>query len=186
MEANQYDGQSSVSGSFAGAVFIDHNGLAFGRPAYTSYAVVDVPGQAGIPVRVGGRLAGVTNGQGRVLVTKVWGLLPTEVSQKDKDLPMGLEVGETKKKVTAPRQGGVRVTFPVRTHNARASTLTGKAIPPGSMATTSTEQAVVGFDGALYPEHPEAGQGIEVPGVCRPVLPSPLPSVEELGSLTCR
>lgn len=98
---------------------------------------------------------------------------------------MGVEIGETKKTVTAPRQGGVRVTFPVLTQNARAFALTGKAIPPGSMATTSTEQAVVGFDGALYLEHPGAGQVVDVPGVCRAVLPSPLPGVEEVGSLPC-
>jgi outer membrane usher protein FimD/PapC len=185
MEASQYDGQSSVSGSVAGALFIDHKGIAFGRPAYSSYVVVDVPGQAGIPVRVGGSPAGVTNAQGRVLVTNVSGLLPTEVSLKDKELPMGVEIGETKKSVTAPRQGGVRVTFPVLTQNARAFTVTGKAIPPGSMATTSTEQAVVGFDGALYLEHPEPGQTVEITDVCKGNLPSPLTALGEVNVVKC-
>lgn len=185
MEASQYDGQSSVSGSVAGALFIDHKGIAFGRSAYGSYAVVDVPGQAGIPVRVGGSPVGLTNTQGRVLVTNVSGLLPTEVSLKDKELPMGVEIGETKKSVTAPRQGGVRVTFPVLTQNARSFTLTGKAIPPGSMATTSTEQAMVGYEGSLYLEHPGAGQGVEVPGVCKAVLPSPLPDAQQVAALDC-
>lgn len=185
MEASQYDGKSSVSGSVAGALFIDHQGIAFGRPAYSSYAVVDVPGQAGIPVRVGGSPAGVTNAQGRVLVTNVSGLLPTEVSLKDKELPMGVEIGETKKSVTAPRQGGVRVTFPVLTQNARAFTLTGKAIPPGSMATTSTEQAVVGFDGALYLGHPEPGQTVEITDVCKGNLPSPLAALGEVNVVKC-
>jgi hypothetical protein len=41
----------------AGAVHLDRQGVTFLGPA-ESLAVVDVPGQAGVPVRVGGRLVG--------------------------------------------------------------------------------------------------------------------------------
>lgn len=119
---DRYDGKTQVSANFSGSVFLDHRGVAFGRPAYASFAVVDVPGQAGLPVRVNGAPAGPTNRQGRVLVTDVPSLLPTTVSLKDKDLPVGVEIWETEKQAVAPRQGGVWVTFPVLTLNARAFT----------------------------------------------------------------
>lgn len=183
---DRYDGQTSVAANFSGAVFLDHRGVAFGRPAYASYAIVDVPGQAGLPVRVNGAPVGKTNKQGRVLVTDVPSLLPTTVSLKDKDLPVGVEIGETEKQSVAPRQGGVRVTFPVLTQNARAFTVTGASIAPGTLASTPNEQAMVGYDGALYLEHPEPGMAVEVSGVCKAVLPSPLPGVDEPTPVDCR
>jgi outer membrane usher protein FimD/PapC len=182
---DRYDGQTQVATNFSSAVFLDHRGVAFGRPAYASFAVVDVPGQAGLPLRVNGAPVGITNKQGRVLVTNVPSLLPTTFSLKDKDLPVGVEIGETEKQSVAPRQGGVRVTFPVLTQNARAFILTGPIIAPGTVASTPNEQAMVGYDGALYLEHPEPGMAVEVSGVCIAVLPSPLPAVEEVADLMC-
>ncbi|UXB41341.1 fimbria/pilus outer membrane usher protein [Stenotrophomonas maltophilia] len=182
---DHYDGQTQVAANFSGAVFLDHRGVAFGRPAYASFAVVDVPGQAGLPVRVNGAPVGITNRQGRVLVTNVPSLLHTTFSLKDKDLPVGVEIGETEKQSVAPRQGGVRVTFPVLTQNARAFTLTGASIAPGTLASTPNEQAMVGYDGALYLEHPEPGMAVEVSDVCKAVLPSPLLGVDEVAKLRC-
>lgn len=182
---DHYDGQTTAAASFSGSLFLDHRGVAFGRPAYASFAVVDVPGQAGLPVRVNGAPVGTTNRQGRVLVTDVPSLLPSTVSLKEKELPVGMEIGETEKQAVAPRQGGVRVTFPVLTQNARSFVLIGTAIQPGTMATTPNEQAMVGYDGALYLEHPESGMAVEVSGVCKAVLPSPLPGVDEVAGLRC-
>ncbi|MBN5086733.1 hypothetical protein JY460_01180 [Stenotrophomonas maltophilia] len=102
--------------------------------------------------------------------------VPATVSLKGKELPVGVEIGETEKQAVAPHQGGTRVTFPVLTRNAWASTLTGATIEQGSMASTPKESAIVGYDGALYLEHPEPGMVVEVSDVCKAVLPSPLPA----------
>ncbi len=182
---DHYDGQTTAAVSFSGSVFVDHQGVDFGRPAYASYALVNVPGQPGLPVRVNGAPAGTTNKRGRVLVTDVPSLLPTTFSLKDKDLPVGVEIGETEKQSVAPRKGGVRVTFPVLTQHARAFTLTGDSIAPGTVASTPNEQAMVGYDGALYLEHPEPCLAVEVSGVCKAVVPSPLPGVDEVAELRC-
>lgn len=56
----------------------------------------------------------------------------------------------------------MHVAFPVLTETARSYTLTGVAIPPGTVATTPQETTQVGFEGALYLQHPEPGQVIEV------------------------
>lgn len=183
---DRYDGQTTGAANFSGSVFLDHRGVAFGRPAYASFSVVEVPGQAGVPVRINGVPSVQTNRQGRVLVTEVPSLLPTTVSLKDKDLPVGVEIGETEKQIVAPRQGGVRVTLPVRTQNARAFTLTGKTIPPGSMAATSTERVVVGFDVALYLEYPKPGQIVTIGTVCIATLPSPLEELDKVAFIPCQ
>ncbi len=39
-------------------------GVALGHQVYSSFAVVDVPGQVGLSVRLGSSHAGVINGQG--------------------------------------------------------------------------------------------------------------------------
>lgn len=113
-------------------------------------------------------------------------LLPTTVELKDKDLAVGVEIGETKKSTVAPRLGGVRVTFPVLTQNARGFTLTGAIIAPGAVAITPNERAVVGYDGALYLEHPAPSLRIEVPGICRGVLSPRLSRVEGVQAIPCQ
>jgi len=43
----------------------------------------------------------------------------------------------------------------------------------------------VGFDGALYLQHPEPGQMVEVTGVCKAQLPKDLGSAQTVVSLAC-
>jgi outer membrane lipoprotein SlyB len=52
-------------------------------------------------------------------------------------------------------------------------------------AATPNEQVMVGLDGALYLEHPEPRMVVELWGVCKAVLPSPLPGVDEVRQLVC-
>lgn len=80
----------------------------------------------------------------------------------------------------------MRATFPVLTRNARAFTLTGASITPGTRASTPNEQVMVGYDGALYLEHPEPRMVVEVSGVCKVMLPSPLPGVDKVRQLVCK
>ena len=108
---DRYDGQTQVAANFSGAVFLDHRGVAFGRPAYASFAVVDVPGQAGVPVRVNGAPVGQTNKQGRVLVTDVPSCYPPPSASRTRSCRWAWRSGRRRNKPW-PRQGGVRVTFP--------------------------------------------------------------------------
>lgn len=66
------------------------------------------------------------------------------------------------------RLAGIRAAFPVLTETARSYTRTGATIPPGTVACTSREATQVGFDGALYLQHPEPGQVVEVKGSAGP------------------
>jgi len=174
-----------ASGSMAGAVHLDRQGVTFLGPA-ESFLVVDVPGQPGVPVRVGGRLAGKTNAQGRLVVGEVTPMVATEVRVDDRALPLGTQLAEIEQTATAGRQAGMHLTFPVLTETARSYILTGVAIPPGTVAQTVRETTQVGFDGALYLQHPEPGQVVEVTGVCKAQLPPDLGSAQTVVSLACQ
>jgi outer membrane usher protein FimD/PapC len=186
-QVNAEHGPSGIwaSGSMAGAVHLDRQGVTFLGPA-ESFAVVDVPGQAGVPVRVGGRLVGKTNAQGRLVVGEVTPMVPTEVRVDDRALPLGTQLAEIEQTATAGRQAGMHLTFPVLTETARTFRLTGPAIEAGTVAKTATETTQVGFDGVLYLEHPEPGQVVEVAGVCRARLPADLGSAQTVVSLACQ
>lgn len=134
-----------TSGSMAGAVHLDRQGVTFLGPA-ESFAVVDVPGQAGVPVRVGGRLVGKTNAQGRLVVGEVIPLVPTEVRVDDRALPLGTQLAEIEQTATAGHQAGMHLTFPVLTETARTYRLTGTAIEAGTVAKTANETTQVGYD----------------------------------------
>jgi len=77
-----------ASSSMASAVHLDRQGVTFLGPA-ESFAVVDVPRQAGVPVRVCGRLVGKTNAQGRLAMGEVTPMVPTGVRMGDRALPLG-------------------------------------------------------------------------------------------------
>jgi len=186
LDAGTGHGVPYVSGGYSGAVHIDGKGVTFLRPAPQGFAVVDVPGQPHVPVRVGGRVVGQTDAKGRLVTGDVAALVPITVRIDDKALPLGTQVGETEKNAMAGRQAGMHVAFPVLTESARSYTLTGTAIPPGTVATTPRETTQVGFDGALYLQHPEPGQVVEVTGVCKAQLPKDLGSAQTVVSLACQ
>lgn len=183
--AGTWLGMPYVSGGFSGAVHIDGRGATFLRPAPQGFAVVDVLGQPNVPVQVGGRVVGQTDAKGRLVTGDVGALVPTTVRIDDKALPLGTHVGETEKTAMAGRLVGMHVAFPILTETARAYTLTGAAIPPGTIAQTARETTQVGFDGALYLQHPEPGRMVEVKGGCKARLPADLGSAQTLAQLTC-
>lgn len=186
LDAGSGLGTPYVSGGYSGAVHIDCKGVTFLRPAPQGFAVVDVPGQPNVPVRVGGRVVGQTDAKGRLVTGDVAALVPTTLRIDDKALPLGTQVGETEKTAMPGRLAGMHVAFPVLTETARTYTLTGTAIPPGTIARTARETTQVGFDGTLYLQHPEPGQVVEVTGVCKAQLPADLGSAQTVVHLVCQ
>ncbi|MCD9126046.1 fimbria/pilus outer membrane usher protein [Luteimonas sp. C4P040a] len=179
-------GTSYASGTFTGAVHVDRQGLSFLRPASSAFAVIDVPGQANVPVRVGGRVVGRTNAKGRLVTGEVGALIPTQVRLDDRALPLGVQLGDTEKTAMSGRLAGMHVSFPVRTNSARTFRVTGVAIAPGTRAKTEREETQVGFDGVVYLEHSEPGQAIDVEGVCMATVPNELGPALDVTPLPCR
>lgn len=178
-------GNAYASATLSGAVHMDRLGVSFLRPASSAFAVIDVPGQANVPVRVGGRTVGQTNARGRLVTGDVGALVPTRVRLDDRALPLGVQLDDTEQKAMAGRLAGMHVVFPVVTEQARTFRLTGTTIAPGATATTAREQTQVGFDGILHLEHPEPGMVVEVKGICRVTLPSVRFDTSQIAPLHC-
>lgn len=178
-------GRTQVSAHFNGAVHIGGGDITLLNHAGTSHAVIDVPGQANVPVKLGGRAVGRTNEDGRLVVSAVAPLMPQAVELDVRGLPLGVEVGETKKTVRAQRLGGMHLVFPVETEQARVFTVVGEGLEPGLVVRSSTETTALGYEGLLFLEHPEPSQSLEVEGVCRLTLPDTLPAYGDAVEVRC-
>ena len=184
-EVDHRFGATDASASFSGAVHIDRGGVSFLQPA-EAFVVVDVPGQADVPVRVQGRIAGKTNARGRLVVGGISALAPVRVQVDERALPMGARIGEVEKTAMASRMSGMRMAFPLLAHEARTFRLTGPSIEPGTTATTADESTLVGFDGVLYLDQPKPGMRVDVKGVCTATLPEDLGTAETIAPLQCQ
>ena len=190
MEIQQQEGDTRVSGEFSGAVHLGAGGATWLPHVNDGYAVVNVAGVPDVPVRADGRSLGKTNKAGRLVVPDLQALSATTIRIDDRALPPGVQL-ETSELTVAPRRmSGAQATFKVLAHDARAFVVhRATPIEAGTRVQSDTEEAAVGFDGALYLEHPVPGQQLTITdetGTCSMRLPSPLPSWETVPTLECQ
>lgn len=181
-------GDLVATGNFSGALHVSSQGIATLPRAPSAYAIVDVPGQAGVPVLVNNRPVGETDKHGRLLVGHVSPLMPNEVKIDTRALPFGVEIGSPVQTWTAPRGGSIHVVFPVVSSTARAFVLQrdGQPLPLDTVLQAGEQQALVGYDGLLYLQQAIPGQVWEAEGLgCRVRIPDPLPAATETPILAC-
>lgn len=190
VEVSNGFGETQFSTEVSGAVHIGRGGVSWLPRVATSYAVVEVPGVEGVPIRAGGREIGKTNSAGRLVIPNLMPLTEAKIRVDDKALPPGVQLESSELTVAPRRMSGARATFKVLAHNARAFTVhRATPIEPGTMAKSETEETMIGFDGALYLENPEAGQKLTITdaaGTCAVVLPDQLPAWNEQPVLECQ
>jgi outer membrane usher protein len=115
-------------------------GLPFAsRPVgQNSFAVVEVDGLAGVPVKRGSQVVAETDARGRAFIP---GLLPWQINKIEIDpveLPLDTEVGATMQQVTPYARSGSVVKFAVRRTRQALLVLhqsNGVAVPPGARVT---------------------------------------------------
>jgi outer membrane usher protein len=115
-------------------------GLPFAsRPVgQSSFAVVEVDGLAGVPVKRGNQVVAETDARGRAFIP---GLLPWQINKIEIDpveLPLDTEVGATIQQVTPYARSGSVVKFAVRRTRQALLVLhqpNGVAVPPGTRVT---------------------------------------------------
>ncbi|MGN6111733.1 MAG: fimbria/pilus outer membrane usher protein [Luteimonas sp.] len=190
MEIQQQSGDTRLSGEFSGAVHLGAGGATWLPHVANGYAVVNVAGVPDVPVRAEGRTVGKTNKAGRLVVADLQALAETTIRIDERALPPGVQL-ETGQLTVAPRRmSGAQATFKVLAHDARAFVVhRASPIEPGTQVQSETETATVGFDGALYLEHPVPGQRLtlaDATGTCSMSLPTPLPSWEAVPTLECQ
>lgn len=134
-------GQQSLRlGSQGGAVFMDGR-LFASRPVQDSFALVSVPGMAGVGVNFQGREHGRSDDQGVTLVT---GLQPYNVNNlrlNPSDLPLSAEIDSLEQTVVPRLRGAVKLSFAVR--SGRAALVTVR-LPDGQAAPIGAEIELVG------------------------------------------
>ena len=170
------------------------------RAVQQSFALIRVPGVAGVRGFSSNQEVGRTGRSGDLLVTDLLSYYGNRVSISDQDVPMDHAIDATEKIVAPPHRGGALVSFPVR----KVRSVTGiiavrvgpEVIVPASGELTLERDGVrnaspLGNGGEFYFEHLPAGrypatvtyQG----GTCRLVVSVPRSpgSFLDLGRLAC-
>jgi outer membrane usher protein len=190
-EVRDNNGQMSVSGNYSGALHFGTGGIQRLHAVSDGYAVVSIPGVAGIPVKLNNIPVGKTDKAGQLIVGPLPSLSANKISIDDKELPPEVDLESSEATAVPRRLSGALVTFPVRTMSARTFnvTLDGKPVAVGAAAKSDKEDTQVGYEGELFLEHAVAGQKIEIThdkGSCSITIPSPLPAFGDVVTLACQ
>lgn len=184
--------QSAISGSFEGSVWVGEGGVSTQTKSTGSFAVVEVEGQAGVPVSSGGGFENATNRRGYAVVPNIRGLASQSVKLNTKDLALEVGMEQTSLPVVAKRKGGAKVKFEVSTQTMRelAITLNGRSLEPPARIASATEEVPVGMGGVAVLENPQPGETLQVllpdNKRCTVKMPEAIGSFEQVIELECK
>ncbi len=104
------------------------------RPIQDSFAMIRVPGVAGVHGLMSNQVVGTTDAKGDLLIPSLLSYYGNRIGIDDKDIPLDHEIGSTELTIAPPYRGGAIVSFPVRRVLAVAGTVIvedhGKEIAP--------------------------------------------------------
>ena len=115
-------GQSRVF--VAGSVGAVEGSWFAARPVQDSFALIRVPGLAGIPVDANGWYVGKTDAKGEVVATNVASYYDNFITFGSRDLPLEYAFETSVAVISPPLRSGTRVEFAVRRQRALTGTLT--------------------------------------------------------------
>jgi outer membrane usher protein len=171
------------------------------RPVDESFALLRVPGVAGVRGYESNQEIGTTNSRGDLLIPNLIPYYGNRIGIADRDVPMDYEIDAVERTVATPLRGGAVVAFPVR----RMTSVTGRVVlveagrasVPAYGELTATgpdgkaQVSPVGGDGGFYLENLPAGShpaAVEFKGtVCRftLVVPVSTSAFVNLGEVRC-
>ena len=203
VSANPSVGSDAVNVSAAGGLAWGGGRVHLMRAGQQSYAVVRIPGVAGVRVYVSNLEAGRTDANGEIVVTDLVPYYGNRIRIEDADIPMNYRVDDTERIIAPPLRGGVVVEFDV----APATSVGGIVViqqPDGSiripatgelrLRSTSGEMATspLGRGAEFYFEDiapgPWDAEVVDEKGICRMTLhisPSDQP-MQDVGTVTCK
>ena len=114
-EANytRVDGRNQTLLNTAGGLAVIGGDFFLTRPVQDSFAVIQVPGVAGVRGFSSNQDVGYTNGQGNLFVPNLLPYYGNRLSISDKDVPLNYTIAATEKLVAPPFRGGAVVSFPI-------------------------------------------------------------------------
>lgn len=171
------------------------------RPVDDSFALLRVPGVAGVRGYASNQEIGTTDSRGDLLIPNLIPYYGNRIGIADRDVPMDYEIDAVERTVATPLRGGAVVTFPVR----RVTSVTGRVvvadagreIVPAYGELTATgpdgkaQVSPIGGDGGFYLENLPPGRYPAVveqkETVCRftLVVPAFTSAFVNLGTVRC-
>ncbi len=167
------------------------------RNVSDAFALVSTDGIAGVPVRLENRLVGVTDADGRLLITPLRAWQDNKLSIDPLDLPADLRIDGTETDAVPGGHVGVRAQFHMhRVHMFQFDVhdAAGKLLPAGTEVQMQGSDAatVVGQDGEVFLQDALDGARLDFRNdalQCSLTLPATAPSANGLTVLetqTCR
>ncbi|MCA1733445.1 MAG: fimbria/pilus outer membrane usher protein, partial [Acidobacteria bacterium] len=203
VSANPSVGSDAVNLSAAGGLAWGRGRVHLMRAGQQSYAVVRIPGVAGVRVYVSNLEAGRTDASGELVVTDLVPYYGNRIRIEDADIPMNYRVDDTERIIAPPLRGGVVVEFNV----APATSIGGIVViaqPDGSIRIPATGElrlrsasgevatSPLGRGAEFYFEDIAPGaydaEVVDEKGICRMTLridASDQP-MQDIGSVTCK
>lgn len=156
LRANATGGLAWVDGSLYASPRIDD-----------SFAVVEVPGLAGVGVYADHQLVARTGADGKVLLPRLRAYQRNPLQIEQADLPLDTRIGSLQIEAVPAYRSGLVVQFPVG--RSRGATLTvlgadGKPVPAGALAGVAGQarQQPFGVEGQLYLQGLQASNRVVV------------------------
>ena len=197
-----FGGRGTTSGSVAGSVVAIGGDLYASRPVQQSFALVRVPGVAGVRGFASNQEIGRTNKAGNLLVPDLQPYYGNLLNISDTDIPLDYSIGGVRKTIAPPYRGGALVVFPVQplrrvTGLIRIGAAPAERVPrDGELSVTpagadAPVTSPVGADGAFYFENLPAGRHRAIvrdsAGPCEFVLevPASIDPLTDVGTVRC-
>jgi outer membrane usher protein len=150
----------------AGIVAIG-GGVHLTRPVEDGFALIHVPGVAGVRGTLNNQEVGRTDSRGKLLVPTLLPYYGNRLGITHEDIPIDYSIGVTERTVGPPVKGGSVVTFPARRVQAFIGALVvereGRTVTPayGQLTVTAgaeTFESPIGRDGEFYLENLPRGR----------------------------
>ena len=179
-----------------GAIVLMGGGVYPTRSIYDGFALVSTSGVPDVPVKLFNQQVGVTNEEGKLLVTGLRAYQLNGIAIDTTQLPVDLVAADLAHDAVPADRAGSAVNFDIRRIHALVMAVVdagGKFVEPGSVARYpdgSGEAMVIGYDGQLYLENATAGSQIVVQrpsGSCSLIVPELLAGqvVTNAGDVVC-
>lgn len=191
LQARLQSESSMVAGRWQGSVWLGEGGVAWQGPSPGSFVLVEVPGQADVPVSFGGSFEATTNKHGVAVLPNAVGLASQEIRIDTRSLPMEIQVPQTTAEVVPSRRGGGKVVFDVSTESLVEVRVQrdGLDVAPPARLVSTEETVAVGHGGVAVLQKAFAGQYLTLEdgaGKCSLRLPEQLPGFDQVITLNCQ
>ena len=164
---NRVNGQDSSVLNVAGGLAAIGGNIYFTRPIQESFALIRVPGVAGVRGTISNQEIGHTNAQGDLLVPDLLPYYGNRLGIADQDIPLSHSVDASEKIVAPPFRSGAVITFPVKRIQSFTGVIridiSGKITTPayGQLTVTAAEErfeSPIGKEGEFYLENVPPGR----------------------------